>query len=270
MNSRIINLFYVLALSLLVASCSSTKKLVYLQTLDNNVGKSVVKNNSEGLYEARFKPKDLLSISVVTSEPNVSKNYNLLVPQLMERVNNNLYNMPTMQSYLVDNEGNIDFPILGKIHIAGLTRSELDNYIQKRIGDSFTNERPIITIRITNYSVYVLGEVTRPGRTETLNDRITLFEALTIAEDLTVYGRRDNVKVLRENPDGTKTIITVNLNDKNIINSPAFNLEQNDIVYVEPNKAKARTSNIGSAESLTVSAFSILISVASLLVNIFM
>ena len=127
---------------------------------------------------------------------------------------------------------------------------------------------PIITIRITNYYVDVVGEVVRPGKFNTINDRMTIFDGIAMAGDLTIYGKRENVKVLRENADGSKKFITVNLNDKNIIYSPAYYLEQNDVVYVEPNTSRSNSSHFGSAESFGISALSILISVTSLMFNV--
>jgi polysaccharide export outer membrane protein len=173
-----------------------------------------------------------------------------------------------VQTYLVDNEGIINFPTIGKIKVAGLTRNELETKLQEKLAFAFNKELPIITIRIANYSVNIVGEVSRPGKYVTVNDRMTIFESLAMAGDMTIYGRRDNVKVLRENADGTKKIISINLNDKNIIYSPAYYLEQNDVVYIEPNSAKSRSSNIGAEETLTISALSIVISLTSLLVNI--
>ena len=267
MKTRIIYLFPVLTLCLLLTSCHSIQKVAYMQTLPAAGDTTLAIGSSAGLYEVRIKPKDLLSITVVTSEPAAARNYNLIAPQISD-VNTSLYSTPTMQTYLVDNEGNIDFPILGKIHTAGLTRGELEAQIQKLLAPAFSNEHPIITIRITNYSVNILGEVVRPGKYVTANDRITIFDGLAMAGDMTLYGRRDNVKVLRESADGNKKYIMVNLNDKNVVNSPAYYLEQNDVVYVEPNNVRARTTYIGSAETLSVSVVSIFISVASLIINI--
>ena len=268
MKNRLIHLFSVIILSLLLASCSCSKKLAYLQTLKGSKELPTVQAKSEGLYEARIKPKDLLTITVITSEPDASKNYNLIVPQVSSESNRSLYSSPNMQTYLVDNDGNIDFPILGKLMVAGNTRKELEAQIQKKLEPAFSNEHPVITIRIINYDVDFLGEVVRPGRYSSENDRLTIFDGLAMAGDMTIYGKRDNVKVLRENIDGSKTLLIVDLNDKNIFNSPAYYLEQNDIVYVEPNKARTRSSNINSAETLMVSGLSIAISLASLLVNI--
>lgn len=262
----IISILFIL--SLLLASCSGPKKLAYLQALGNKSELSDVQNKTTGLYESRMKPKDLLIITVVTSESSASRNYNMLMPQISDERTNSTYGMPTLQTYLVDNEGNIDFPILGKIGVSGLTRKDLEAKIQKQLAPVFSKEHPVITIRITNYSVNILGEVTRPGKYLSSNDRLTIFEGLALAGDMTIYGRRDNVKVLRENADGSKILININLNDKEIVHSPAYFLEQNDVIYVEPNKSRARASSINAAETLSISAITIAISLASLIVNI--
>jgi polysaccharide biosynthesis/export protein len=267
MNIQISRLITALALSILLASCASSKKITYMQIMPANTDTLAAKSKSSELYEAHIKPKDILSITVVTSASDASRIYNLLVPQIAE-MTNATYSAPTMQTYMVNNDGNIHFPIFGEIKAAGLSRKELEAELQKLLDPEFSKEQPIITIRITNYSVSIIGEVSKPGKYITNNERLTLFEGLALAGDMTIYGKRDNVKILRESANGSKTIIPVNLNDKNIINSPAYFLEQNDIVYVEPNKARSRTANIGTAETLGVSAATILISLSSLIINI--
>jgi len=273
MYSKKSNLSILLLLSVLIlSSCAGSKKVAYFQKYSSTADSLKEQNPSSGLYDARIKPKDMLSITVVTSEPQASGTYNLIVPQLYDPSNvsgtSMLNSVPTLQSYMVDNEGTINFPVVGSLKVSGLTRKELEQMLQEKLNSSFNKEVPIITIRIVNYSVNILGEVMKPGKFITSNDRITIFEGLAMAGDMTIYGRRENVKVLRENADGTKNYISVNLNDKNIIHSPAYYLEQNDVVYVEPNKAKSRSSNIGSAETLSVSALSIIISIASIVVTV--
>jgi polysaccharide biosynthesis/export protein len=265
----------------LVSSCSGGKNIAYFQKGDNskdalNKQNKLLKyqdnqdNNSTGIYEARIKPKDLLSITVVSSEPEASRIYNLVVPQIADQSNpNSLFSTPTLQTYLVDVDGNIDFPVFGKIKVAGLTRKELETSLHKRLATAFSKESPIITIRFTNYSVNVLGEVLKPGKYDTNNDRLTIFEGLALAGDLTIYGKRENVKVLREHGDGTKEYITINLNDKNVIYSPAYYLEQNDVVYVEPNKSRGRSSNYGAAETFGISSLSVLLTLTSLVFTVF-
>lgn len=261
-------------------SCSEVRNIAYFQRQErsqNQIGSeartssnSNLTKNDANLYEARIKPKDLLSITVVSSEPEASKMYNLIVPQIGEPSNpNSLLSQPSLQTYLVDNDGNIEFPVFGKINVKGMTRKELEQFLHNKLASAFSKEIPIVTIRFVNYSINVLGEVLKPGKYDTNNDRITIFEALALAGDLTIYGRRDNVKVLRERADGFKTYITVNLNDRNIVFSQAYYLEQNDVVYVEPNKSRARSSNYGAAETFGISSLSVLLTLTSLVFTVF-
>ena len=266
-NLRLLNTLQFLWILLILGSCSSIKNIAYFQNSQIDSIKQI--NKKVELYEARIKPKDLLSITIVSSEPEASKQYNLTVPQISEPNNSNiLFAQPILQTYLVDNNGSINFPVFGRLYVVGLNPKELEAMLQGKLESAFGKEHPIVTIRFTNYTVSILGEVEKPGKFNTANERMTIFDGLALAGDLTIYGKRENVKILRENGDGNKVFITVNLNDKDILNSPAYYLEQNDILYVEPNKAKMRTSRIGAAESLGISAFSILISMASLVVTI--
>ena len=260
----------VILIILLMNSCESEKKIAYFQRISSKTDNLKLQQNAASTYDARIKPKDLLSITVVSSEPEASKIYNLVMPQIEDpSTQNSLYSQPSLQTYLVDNDGDINFPVFGKIKVGGLTRKELELSLKKMLEPAFSREIPIITIRITNYTVNILGEVSKPGKYETSNERLTVFEGLALAGDMTIYGMRDNVKVLREKTDGTKEYYTLNLNDKNIIFSPAYYLEQNDVVYVEPNKSKSRSSSFGSAESFGISALSVLFSLASLIITVF-
>ena len=256
---------------LLMTSCAPVKNIAYFQKLDTKKDSMKLEMASIQLFDARIKPKDLLSITVVTSEYEASKAYNLTVPQLYTGTTNyyTLTSPPTLQNYLVDNDGDIDFPVFGKLKVAGLDRKEFEKVLQDKLAPAFSKERPIVTIRIINYSVNILGEVLRPGKYETTNERLTIFDGLALAGDMTINGRRNNVTVLRENIDGTKKFYTLNLNNKDIIYSPAYYLEQNDVVYVEPNASKSRSSNFGAAESFTISVVSTLFSLASLIITIF-
>lgn len=256
-------IIYLLIFALTVVSCSQVKDMAYFERAN-----SAITAFSSEAYSAKIKPKDLLSILVVSSEPEASRRYNLVTPQL-GTVTNSIYTQPAPQTYLVDNDGNIDFPVLGVLPVKGLTRDELKSLLETKLAPFFSEEMPIITIRITNYTVNVLGEVNRPGKFETTNERMTIFEGLALAGDMTIYGKRDNVKVLREGADGTKEIYTVNLNDKSILNSPVYFLEQNDVVYVEPNQSRANSSKYGAAENFRISSLSILISLATLGVTVF-
>jgi polysaccharide export outer membrane protein len=174
-----------------------------------------------------------------------------------------------MQDYLVDNDGNITYPILGKIHVSGLTKTQTERLISEKIAPYMSKDaKPIVTVRMSNYKISVLGEVGRPSTLTVGNEQISILEALAQAGDLTIYGKRDNIKLIREDSLGEKHIYKLNINDANLINSPYYYLQQNDVVYVEPNKAKAHNSEIGSMTSIWFSATSIILSVASLLYNI--
>ena len=169
---------------------------------------------------------------------------------------------------LVDNEGKINFPVLGELKVGGLTKKEAEQLIIEKL-KPYIKETPIVTVRMVNYKISVLGEVARPGTFTINNEKVNLLEALAMAGDMTVWGLRDNVKLIREGADGKQQIITLDLNSAETILSPYYWLQQNDIVYVTPNKAKARNSDIGNSTSLWFSATSILVSLASLLVTIF-
>ena len=174
-----------------------------------------------------------------------------------------------MLGYLVDSNGDIDFPILGKLHVAGLTRMQLTEMIKQRLIDEDLIKDPIVTVQFLNYKVSGMGEVNAPGSFNISGDRITLLEALSMAGDLTIYGRRDRVAVIREK-DGKRTILMHDLRSSDIFNSPCYYLQQNDIVYVEPNKAKAEQTDINQNKSLGVwfGAISALVSIASLIVTL--
>lgn len=255
---------------LLSTACSNVKNIAYMQEVERQMQKTSQVDNSH--FDIKIKPKDLLSITVVSTEPEASRIYNLITPQPQGQALssvNQIHTQPTLQNYLVDNDGNINFPVLGQINVKDLTKKELENYILEKLKPAFTNELPIVTIRINNFSINVLGEVNAPGNYITNNERLTIFEGLALAHDMTIYGKRENVRVLREDSDGNKTYFTLNLNDKNIINSPAYFLEQNDVVYVEPNKSMANSSKYGAAESFRISSISVLISLATMGVTIY-
>lgn len=263
-NSSVLLFFIVL----FFASCAEVKNISYFQKLEPTAA-SAKQRNVYANYEARIKINDFLTITVVSSEPEASKMYNLVMPQVANASTmTNLQSEPSLQNYLVDIEGNINFPVFGKMHVAGLTRNEVTTMIQNKLSTAFTKEIPIVTVRFTNYAVNILGEVQRPGKFETNSDRMTIFEGLAMAGDLTIYGKRENVKVLRDKVDGTREYITVNLNDKNIIYSPAYYLEQNDVVYVEPNKSMSRSSKYGAAEQFGISSLSILLTLTSLIYTV--
>lgn len=256
-------IIYLIVITFVIISCSPARNVAYFQQIEQPTSEL-----SRAEYHARIKPKDILSITVVSSEPEASSRFNLIAPQ-MEVNMGYLQGQPMLQNYLVDNEGNINFPSLGVLQVKGLSTKELERLIEDRLKPYFTEEMPIITARIMNYSVNVIGEVHRPGQFQTDNGRMTVLEGLAMAGDMTIYGRRDNVKVIREDGNGERTVYTLNFNDKNVFNSPGFFLEQNDVVYVEPNQSRANSSKYGAAETYRISTLSVLISLATMAISIF-
>lgn len=249
--------------AMLLASCSSPKNVAYIQNSD-----SIDYSRSEVLYDARIMPKDILTITVNTVNPEASAPFNLFVSSELS-ANRSIGGQRSLQTYLVDNKGCIEFPVIGTIKVGGLTKSACEKLIHDKI-QRFMNaeENPIVTVRMSNYKISVLGEVNRPGMFTVSNEKINIFEALAQAGDLTIYGVRDRVKLIRENEKGHKDVYTLNLNDAEIINSPYYYLQQNDVIYVEPNKVKAKNSAIGQSTTIWISIAGALVSLASLVVNI--
>ncbi|MBR6319238.1 MAG: polysaccharide biosynthesis/export family protein [Prevotella sp.] len=256
-------LFPLFALVML-ASCGSQKDVPYFQN-----SASVDLSKSQYLYDARIMPKDQLTITVSTTTDEAAVPFNLTVPTPYTVNSRNTYSQAMLQAYLVDNEGNINFPIVGKLHVGGLTKSQAEMMIQERIRPYMaTEEKPIVTVRMPGYQISVIGEVARPGTFNVSREKITILEALAQAGDLTIWGQRTNVQLIREDSTGQKSVHFFDLTDANIINSPYYYLQQNDVIYVTPNKVKAQNSSVGSMTTLWFSATSILISLTSLLYNI--
>ena len=263
---KIKRLLFLFSLPLLLAACTSYKNVPYLQNPE-------AVNDLEGtlpLYDAKIMPKDLLTIVVSCTNPELAIPFNLTVASnasLTTSTSSFVTTQPTLQAYLVDNDGNINFPVLGELKLGGLTKRGAEQLIIDKL-KPYMKEIPIVTVRMVNYKISVIGEVTRPGTFTISNEKVNLLEALAMAGDMTVYGLRDNVKLIREDANGKQQIVTLDLNKAETILSPYYWLQQNDIIYVTPNKAKARNSDVGNSTSLWFSATSILVSIVSLLVNI--
>lgn len=257
----------ILLLPLLLAGCQSYKKVPYLQDDLQQTATTDTNAIDMGLYDARIMPKDLLTIVVsCPEEPELAIPFNLTITSPLNK-EYYLTSQPVLQQYLVDNEGNIDFPIIGNIHIGGLTKSEAEQLIKDKLQSQF-REMPIVTVRMVNYKISVIGEVAHPGTFTISNEKVNIFEALAMAGDMTVYGIRDKVKLIREDRFGKREIITLNLNDGNIINSPYYYLQQNDILYVTPNKTISKNSGISNSTTIWISVVGTLVSLASLITTI--
>lgn len=226
-----------------VLSCGSPKKIVYLQNASANAGKSATS------YELLIQPDDMLQIIVSAENPEVAAPYNLKSAP----VEGAMGGQSQGDVYLVDKNGEIDFPQIGKVALKGLTRLEAIDKLKELLKDHINN--PTIQLRITNFKISVLGEVASPGVRNVTGERITLLEALSMSGDLTIFGKRKNIMVIREK-DGEKSIEKVDITQTDFINSPYYYLAQNDVIYVEPNKTQVNSSVIGSDIRTTLSVLS--------------
>lgn len=263
-------LLYFLLLPLIgvaIVGCGSTKNVAYLQDGDNGMFEEAYASQTAAMYDARIMPKDLLTITVTAIEPEAVRPFNLVMPSFTSGSDIRTTGQPQLQTYLVDNGGYVNFPVLGQILLKGLTKRQAEEKV-KDLLMAYVKEDPIVSVNFVNYKISVVGEVARPNTFTIVNEKVNIFEALAMAGDMTIWGRRDNVKVIREDAEGKKRIIYMNLNDRNIIYGDNFYLQQNDVLYVEPNKVKAQSSGIGQATTLWLSGASILIGVAGLVVNI--
>lgn len=264
MKKNVISFSIFALMILMLASCASSKKVAYFQ----NAVDGVVKQ-SEGLYDAKIMPKDILTITVSTTNPEAATPFNLTISKTLNATGQMYSGSGVLQTYLVDNNGEIEYPVIGKIKVAGLTKNECQELVKSKIKAFLAeDEDPIVTVRMSSYRVTIIGEVRSPGVIPVGTEKMSILEALASAGDLTIYGKRDNVMLIREEANGQKTVHRLNLNDANIISSPYYYLQQNDIVYVEPNGVQAKNSAIGSSTTIWFSFVGIVTSVASLLVNI--
>lgn len=254
----------VLTMVVLLGSCSSGKDVPYFQNIDE-----ISLAGSKGLYDAKIMPKDMLTITVSTTDPAAAAPFNLSVGNTVGASGQLSNGAGNLQGYLVDNDGNINFPVIGHMHVQGMTKSQCQDMIREKLLPYMAaTENPIVTVRMSSYRVTVTGEVNRPGVIPVSTEKMSIVEALAQAGDLTVYGKRDNIMLIREDETGQKKMVRLNMNDANLINSPYYYLQQNDIIYVQPNSVKSKNAGIGPSTTLWFSFIGIVTSISSLLVNI--
>ncbi len=253
------NTFFLFFICLFI-SCGSKQEIVYYQNTD-----SLDKGEALNSYEIKIQPDDLLMIVVSAEDPEIAAPFNLKTTSVVSPTGQDLIGQQSLQLYLVDSKGIIDFPVLGKIKIIGKTRTEVVGMLSQKIASYIKN--PIVNLRIMNFKVSVMGEVTNPGTFSINSERLTLIEALSMAKDLTIYGKRDNILIIRE-VDGKKSFNRVDLTKADFINSPFYYLSQNDVVYVEPNRTKINGSKVGANTGVIISAASILVTLITLIISI--
>jgi len=247
--------------SFIISSCVSRQEIVYFQGLEEAEAKMAEQTNKS----LQIKPSDLLTITVSAAQQEAALPFNLPVigvPQGGGEMGLSTTGRQQLQTYLVGKQGFIDFPFLGEVKVKGYTQEELASKLKDQIKKYIPD--PIVNVRIINFQISVLGEVNRPGTFEVQDDYFTLPQALGLAGDMSIYGKRDNILVMREE-EGRTTHAYLDLGDANIIHSPYYYLQQNDVVYVEPNSPQMQSASYNRNAGVYISIASVLVSVAVLL-----
>ena len=247
--------------AMVAAGCVTEKKMTYMREVDATHTEAI---NAQFKSQAQtiLRSGDAITIFVSALDAEAVAPYNQPTAVYAQPGTNMVQTTPMLQYYIVDENGDVAMPVLGKVHVGGMTRVEAEEAVRTRLAQQVVN--PTVQIRLINAKVSVLGEVNRPGQVTMTGDRLTLMEALAAAGDMTAYGRRDNVLVTRE-VDGKIEIARINLNGSDVFSSPFYYLQQNDVVYVSPNKVRAVSStNAG----LWVSVVGTLASTAAVVVTI--
>ena len=245
-----------LVTTLLTTSCVSKKKVLYFQDIEQ-----IIDNPANTNYNIKIRGNDLLTINISALNPETVAPFNQPVVSRVT-TNGNVLGTQQLQTYLVGVDGTIEFPIIGTIKLAGLTRTEATNHLKELLNKYIKN--PIVNIRILNFKVSVLGEVRRPGTFNIGDERVTVLEALGLAGDMTIFGDRKNVKIIRE-IDGVKTYGELDFTSSSVISSPFYYLQQNDVIVVSPNRAQIQSSSFNRNTSVFISIAGIIISVITVL-----
>lgn len=249
-------LILLVSLSLL-SSCGSRKDTVYFQ---NTIGYETM-NDIEN-YELRFKEGDILGIYVSTLVPEASIPYNLIAISSQAGSSSSAQGI----DYIIDSNGNIEFPVLGAVHVSGLTIAEVKDLLRNKLVQGGHLKDPTINVQLKNFRVTVLGEVKNPGTFIVPGDRINVLEAIGMAGDLTIKGKRDNVMIIKEY-NGTKIYSRIDLTNKSFMKSQAYFLSQNDIIYVEPNRSAISQSALDNRITIGISVLSLLLTTTFIIIN---
>lgn len=243
---------------LLLAGCVSYDKSIYLR--NDEILEMAGQDNKQ--YEYRIMPNDELTITVSTSDPEASVPF---YRKLGQAQNTQGMNNAKLLDYLVDKDGYIDYPVLGKLHVSGLSTRECEALISKEL-QKYLNESPNVAVRTSNYTISVLGEVNKPGTYAVNDERVNIFEALALAGDMTLFSVRDDVQLLREDSSGKRQVVHLDLTTADIATSQYYYLQQNDIVYVKPTKSKVRSNTFSNNSTVWINLLSLASAIASLII----
>ncbi len=258
------NLFaFTVALTFCLFSCGAPKDVTYLQGIDS-VTPAQLEEMSQ-TYVATIKKDDILNIAVSAWDPLVATPFNPPAFAYAQEGDQPIASTQTMFNYTVDKEGYINFPVLGKIHVEGLTRTELADKLQKDI--SAYIDDPLVNVQIINFRVIVMGEVLRPGSYTVRGDRFSILDLIGSAGDLTITGNRKNILIIRDN-NGVKQFERIDMTDPALFASPFYYLQQNDIVYIEPNDAKKKNYRHSQEKQYNITVFSTVVSSVSIITSL--
>ncbi len=259
MKNKILLLFF---LTLFVVSCKTNKQVVYFQNLEEQVTElSKVPID----YELKISPDDQLAISITSSVPEAVAAYNLPALTYAMPGEKSYNTMPNVPLYVVDKEGNITLPVIGKMHVAGMSRTEIEKKIQERLTQDVKDA--LVNVQLMNFKVAILGEVKNPGTISVSGDRISILDAIATAGDLTIYGERKNVLLVREQ-NGKREFYRFDLTDPAIFAAPYYYLQQNDVIYISPNKSQQANSRYSQNGQFNVSIVSTIVSAISVLASL--
>jgi len=254
--------YLLLVLFTILTSCVSNKKIAYFQDIQT-VDQAQLENATK-FIEPTIQPDDILSVNIFTLNPQsgVVVNQAANTPALGGNTNNSLSTQNT--GFLVDKDGDIEISLVGKVKVSGLTTYQARELIREKV--SVYYKEPNVQLRFSNFKVSVLGEVNAPSAYTLPNEKVSILDALSLAGDLTIYGRRDNILVVRDS-NGKKEFARLNLNSSKVFSSPFYYLQQNDVIYVEPNKARVSANN--AAQIQTIGVITSIISVLVVAISVF-
>ncbi|MDE6642863.1 MAG: polysaccharide biosynthesis/export family protein [Muribaculaceae bacterium] len=252
---------YLLVIAILMSACSTSRSsLTYFEDIDSRIAEFQI--DTANLIIA---PHDELMISVTSFVPEATAQYNLPPTNLSTSENTQISTTYAMSTYIVNTHGYIDIPSVGPLKVEGLTTNQLTDTLVAIISNEVVD--PNVRVQLVNFSVNVIGEVKNPGRFKVNNQRISILDAIAMAGDLTEYGQRDGILLIRES-DGKRAVHKLNLNSAEILNSPYFYLQQNDVVYIEPNKIRKDNSKYNQNNAFKLSVTSTIVSVVSVIASL--
>lgn len=265
MRHNFVNLLLAFTMTMMLCGCGSRERIVYIQGAEE-----IGQFQNETQYALTIRPDDKLTIIVNCKEPELAAPFNMQLQQRAFTHGSNSYignNSGNPQIFNVDRDGNIQYPTIGSLKVLGMTRSELQNYLQNYLVSNGYIQDPIVVVDFYGAKFSVLGEVARPGQFTMSSDRVTIFDAIAQAGDLTIFGERDKVRVIRDNA-GKQEVVTLNMTDPDVIKSPYYYLRQNDVIYVEPNKTKASNREVSTLYTFGISIVSLLATLTNIVINV--